>query len=557
MYKFYFMRKTFTLYLLLSLMAFPFLGFTQSKSQAFEISKNLDIYATLFKELNNNYVDEIKPGDLNKTAIDAMLKSLDPYTVFIPESQIEEVKYLTTGEYGGIGISVIKRNESVIIATIEENSPALDAGLLAGDEILSIDNQDLSKKTDEEIGSLMQGQVGTPNVLKIKRMGIEQPFEKTVTRRNLNVVNIPYYGMIDSNVAYISLLSFTKDAALKTSKAFLELKQKNPKGLIFDLRGNGGGLIGEAVDILNLFVEKDVEVVQTKSRLRDKNYKYMTRKEPVDKEIPIVILVDRNSASAAEIVSGAAQDLDRAVIIGERTYGKGLVQNVVPVSFNSQLKVTIAKYYIPSGRCIQAIDYSHKDADGNALPVNDSLLAPFKTKNGRTVFDGRGIKPDILLSPNDFSDFASSMIDNFYIFDFATQYRLQHDSLMAAEKFEISSELWGNFEDFLKNKDLNYQSEAEKKLTDLQKEFDKSEEYKHLSPLFNQALADMQKSKVNALSKNRPEIERILKTDLVSRYYFGRGVIVANIHQDKAIAKARELINQPQQYYELLKPTTK
>jgi len=553
LYKFYIMRKTFTLFLL-SLLVFSSMGYAQSNAQAFEISKNLDIYATIFKELNNNYVDEIKPGDLNKTAIDAMLNSLDPYTVFIPESQIEEVKYLTTGEYGGIGLSVLKRDDKVIIGSIEENSPALEAGLLAGDHIISIDGQDLSKKTDDEIGLLMQGQVGTPNTLIISRLGINEPFEKKVTRRNLNVVNIPYYGMLDSNVAYISLLSFTKDAALKTSRAFMELKQKNPKGLIFDLRGNGGGLIGEAVDILNLFLEKDVEVVQTKSRLRDKNYKYITRKEPVDKEIPIVILVDRNSASAAEIVSGAAQDLDRAVIIGERTYGKGLVQNVIPLSFNSQLKITIAKYYIPSGRCIQAIDYSHKDAEGNALPVNDSLLASYKTKSGRIVFDGRGIKPDILMSPNDFNDFVSSMIEKFYIFDFATQYRLRHDSLIAAERFEVSNDLWASFESFLKNKDLNYQSHVEKKLSDLQKELDKTDDYKHLSPLFNQALADMQKSKEGTLMKNRPELERIIKTDLVSRYYFGRGVIIANLHQDKAIAKARELINDPQKYYNLLKP---
>ncbi|NOR88474.1 MAG: PDZ domain-containing protein, partial [Bacteroidales bacterium] len=353
MYKILYMRKTITIYVvLIFILLNGILAFGQGKSQAFEISKNLDIYATLFKELNNNYVEEIKPGELNTVAIEAMLQTLDPYTVFIPESKVEDVKYLTTGEYGGIGVNIVKRDGEILIYMIMAESPAFLSGLLAGDIIISIDDQDLREKADDEISTLLKGQPGTSIRLLIKRTGIDDQFTKEVFRKKIDVDNIPYYGMLDSSIAYINLASFTKNAGKNVKKSFSELKENNPKGLIFDLRSNGGGLIGEAVEIMNVFVEKDQEVVRTKSRLRDKNFVYKTRNKALDTTIPIVFLVDRNTASASEILSGAAQDLDRAVIIGERTYGKGLVQNVLPLSFNSQFKVTIAKYYIPSGRCV-------------------------------------------------------------------------------------------------------------------------------------------------------------------------------------------------------------
>ena len=412
MYKILCMRKAYIYYTVLSIILFnSYVAFGQSKAQAFEISKNLDIYATLFKALNNNYVDEIKPGELNTTAMEAMLKTLDPYTVYIPESRVEDAKFMTTGEYGGVGISVVKRDSSIIISMVMDQSPALDAGLLAGDEIVSIDGQLLSEKDDDEISMLLKGQPGTAIDVVIKRLGLAQSMTKQVVRRKINVDAIPYYGMLDSTIAYVSLSSFTKKAARKVAKAYQDLQQNHPKALIFDLRGNGGGLLNEAVDIMNLFIGKDVEVVRTKSRLRDKNYIYKTRRDGVDLEIPIVFLVDRNTASASEILSGAAQDLDRAVIMGERTFGKGLVQNVIPLSFNAQLKVTIAKYYIPSGRCIQAIDYSHKDEDGNPVEVNDSLLVAFKTKGGRTVYDGRGIKPDVITKKYEFGDLSNYLMN--------------------------------------------------------------------------------------------------------------------------------------------------
>jgi len=548
------MNKLFTLIFALILLIFPAQLFAQSKSQAFEISKNLDIYATLFKELNNNYVDEIQPGELNTTAIKAMLESLDPYTIYIPESKVEDMRYLTTGEYGGIGVAVVKRDENVMIATIQDQSPAQEQGLLAGDEIISIDDQDLSDKTDEEINILLKGQPGTPTKVTIKRMGVESPMDFQVLRRKLNVDNIPYYGMLDSTIGYINLMSFTKNAATKTAKAFNELEDENAKALIFDLRGNGGGLIGEAVDILNLFIDKDTEVVRTKSRLREKNYIYRTRRNAKDSKIPIVVLVDKNSASASEIVCGAIQDLDRGVILGERTYGKGLVQNVIPLSFNSQLKVTIAKYYIPSGRCIQAIDYSHKDDEGNAHLVNDSLLEAFHTQNGRTVYDGRGIKPDIVMSPTDYSEFTSNLIEKYIIFDFATKYRLEHDSLTSPDQFEITDEIWNEFLEYLKTKDLSYKSDLEKKMLKMKEELKDHELYSDLEAVCQQIEAKIKAKKENELEEQTPEIKRVLKTDMVSRYYFGKGVIVANLYQDKAIRKAMELLNDSTQYKSILNP---
>lgn len=547
------MRKNYTL-LFVFILSLPIGIYAQSKSQAFEISKNLDIYATLFKELNNNYVDEIQPGELNTIALNAMLESLDPYTVYIPESKVEDMKYLTTGEYGGIGVGVIKRDDKVIIATIQDGSPAQEQALFAGDEILSIDDQDLSDRTDEEINILLKGQPGTPTKVTVKRMGFDEPIDKQVLRRQLDVDNIPYYGMLDSTIAYINLMTFTKNAASKTTKAFNELKEQNAKALIFDLRGNGGGLIGEAVDILNLFIDKDTEVVRTKSRLREKNYVYRTRREAKDKQIPIVVLVDKNSASASEIVSGAIQDLDRGVILGERTYGKGLVQNVIPLSFNSQFKVTIAKYYIPSGRCIQAIDYSHKDTDGAAHLVNDSLLEAFQTKNGRIVYDGRGIKPDILMSPRDYSEFTASLIEKFIIFDYSTYYRLQHDSIPPADQFEISDEIWNDFLAFVKTKDITYQSDLEKKMATMKEELIENEMYDELKSVCQKIEEEIAKKKENELEENMDEIKRVLKTDLVSRYYFGKGVIVANLYQDRAIKKAMELLHHSKDYKEILKP---
>lgn len=553
MYKIYSMHNILTKIIFI-LLLIPLLGSAQSKSQAFEISKNLDIYATLFKELSNNYVEEINPGDLNTTALEAMLSTLDPYTIYIPESRIEEMKFLTTGEYGGIGVNVMKREGRVIIAAIEDKSPAIEAGFMTGDEIISIDQQNLEDRTDEEISVLLKGQPGTPILVKVKRFGVDGVLEIEVLRRKLNIDNMPYFGMLDSTIGYMSLSSFTKGAAANMTKAFNDVKEQNAKALIIDLRGNGGGLIGEAVDIMNLFIAKDEEIVRTKGRLRDKNFIYKTRRDGKDLNIPIVILVDRNSASASEIVCGSAQDLDRAVIMGERTYGKGLVQNVIPLSFNSQFKVTIAKYYIPSGRCVQAIDYSHKDAHGNAIEVNDSLLESFETRKGRIVHDGRGIKPDVLISPKVLSDISATLIEKYIIFDFATRYRLSHDSIVSPDQFEINDALWNEFILFLEDKDISYQSDLEKSLQALKKEMLENGLEDDLGEVCVQIQTKIDLKKENEIDLYKDEISRILKTEVVSRYYFNRGVIIANLYEDAAIAKAMDLLKNENEYQKILEP---
>ena len=546
------MRKNSLSLLFLSLfLLITSLSFGQGKAQAFEISKNLDIYATLFKELNRNYVEEINPGELNTAALNAMLETLDPYTIYIPESKVEDVRFMTTGEYGGIGVGMVKRDGKVIILNILSNSPALNSGLLAGDEILRVDAQDLSENSDEEISKLLKGQPGTSIKMSIKRLGTSI-FDVEVVRKKINIEAVPYYGMLDTNVAYINLTSFTKKSADNVKSAFNELKKENPKALIFDLRDNGGGLMGEAVNIMNIFVEKDIEIVKTKSRLRDKNFIYNTRVSPVDVDIPIVFLVNRNSASASEIVCGSAQDLDRAVIIGERTFGKGLVQNVIPLSFNAQMKVTIAKYYIPSGRCVQAIDYAHKDKEGNPIVVNDSLLEAFKTKNGRLVYDGRGIKPDIEMSPIEFSDISNVLMEKYLVFDFATQFRLEHDSIPPADKFVISEEIWDSFVAFLNDKDLSYESELEKSFKDFKENIEADSLHTELAAICSKIENELAKRKENDLEAHKIEIKRILRTDIVSRYYFTKGVIVTNLYQDKAIKKAIALLNDPKAYHEIL-----
>ncbi|MCD4663739.1 MAG: S41 family peptidase, partial [Bacteroidales bacterium] len=344
-------------------------------SNNFEISKNLDIYTTLFKKLNTNYVDDISAGELIKTGIDAMLESLDPYTVYIPESEVEDYKFITTGQYGGIGALIQKQGDYIVIAEPYEDKPAHTAGLKAGDKILEIEGKSTEGKSTSDVSAILKGQPGSSVNVLISRDGIDDPFEMELARENIKIDNIPYYGMLNNRVGYIKLTGFTQKAGKEVKDAFIDLRDNNDlKGIILDLRGNGGGLLQEAVNITNIFVDKGEVVVSTKGKLPNKNNTYRTMNVAVDKEIPLVVLVDNSSASASEIVGGAIQDLDRGVIIGQRTFGKGLVQNVMPLSYNSQAKITVAKYYIPSGRCIQAIDYSHKDKNGDSKRIPDSLI---------------------------------------------------------------------------------------------------------------------------------------------------------------------------------------
>lgn len=523
------------------------------QSNNFEISKNLDIYATLFKEINTNYVDEVNPGELMETGIDAMLKSLDPYTVFIPEAEVEDYKFITTGQYGGIGALIHREGDFVVITEPYEDNPAQLSGLKAGDKIIEVDGKLLEGKSTSDVSSILKGQAGTSVNIIIERDGLEAPISKDLVRENVKIKNIPYYGMVGEGIGYIRLAGFTQRAGKEVKEAFLDLKNNNElKGFILDLRGNGGGLLQEAVNITNIFVDKGQFVVSTKGKLATKNNSYKTSNLAVDKEIPLVVLIDNSSASASEIVAGALQDLDRAVIIGKRSFGKGLVQNVIPVSYNSQAKITVAKYYIPSGRCIQAIDYSKRDESGNGETTPDSLSTAYKTMNGRTVYDGHGIEPDIKIEPENLSQLSYTLLSDFIYFNYATKFEQEHDSILPADQFIITDEIFNDFIAYLGDKDYSYTTKCEQTLEDLKEHAEEEKYFSDIEAEYATLLQKMKERKGDDIEFHKDEIEQILKLEIISRYYFQTGKIVSSLADDKDLKKAVELLNTNEEYIAIL-----
>jgi len=519
----------------------------------FEIIKNLDVYSSLIKELNQDYVDEINPGELTQTGIDAMLESLDPYTNFIPESQIEDYKFITTGQYGGIGSLIHQQGQYVVISEPYEGSPAQKAGIRAGDKILEINGQKATGKTYDEVSSILKGQAGTPVSLLLLRDGEDKPIEKTITREIIKIDNIPYSGMVDKHVGYLKLTGFTQNAAKELRQTFLKLKEGHDlRSIIIDLRGNGGGLLNEAVDIANIFVDRGQEIVSTKGKKADKNHTHLTTDPPVDVTIPIIVLVDRQSASASEILAGSMQDLDRGVIIGSRTFGKGLVQNVVPLSYNAQLKITVAKYYIPSGRCIQAIDYSHKAKDGSFAKIPDSLIRAFKTRNGRVVYDGGGIYPDVLSPSRKFSSIAMTLYGKYYLFDFATKYAREHATIPPASAFEIGDTLYNEFLRFISGKDYSYSTKSEQALETLKSEARKENYFDAIKDEYDHLLTRMANDKKEDLNKYKDQIKDLLKMEIVTRYYFQKGKIEAALKNDPQLADAIALLKDSEKYSAIL-----
>jgi len=526
--------------------------------KGFEIVKNLDIYSNVIKELNTNYVDDINPGDLTKTAIDAMLESLDPYTNYITENEIEDYKFITTGEYGGIGALIHQQGDFVVISEPYEGSPAQKSDLRAGDIIIEINGQSAKGKSYSDVSTILKGQSGTTISLKIKRPGEEAPIEKTVTREIIKIDNIPYSGMLDHDIGYIKLTSFTQNAGAEVKQAFLKLREKcDLKGVIIDLRGNGGGLLNEAVDIVNIFVDHGQEVVTTKGKLPDKNHTYKTTNPAVDMNIPLAIVVDGQSASASEILSGAIQDLDRGLIIGRRTFGKGLVQNVVPLSYNSQMKVTVAKYYIPSGRCIQAIDYSHKNKEGEFGKIPDSLIAAFKTKDGRTVYEGRGIKPDIQTDKIEYSNIALALYSKYLIFDFATQFRREHSTILPSDQFMITDSIFNSFLAYIADKKYDYKTKSEVALEDFQKNSEKEHYFNAIKSEYEALKTQMENDKKSDLTKFKSQISDLLKQDIISRYYYQKGKIISSLKTDKDISEAITALTDLNLYKSILAGTYK
>ena len=535
-----------------------FLGFgfiaNAQKDNDFEISKNLEIFTTLYRQLHLNYVDNINSGDLMKKGIDAMLDDMDPYTVFIPEAEIEDYKLLTTGQYGGVGALIHQNGDFVIISDPYEGFPAFKAGLIPGDKIIEVNKQSAKGKSVNDISTILKGQPGTNISILIEREGELKPIEKNLTREEIKLENVPYFGLVGKSTGYIKLTGFTQEAGKEVKEALLKLKETDKiTSVILDLRGNGGGLLQEAVNIVNLFVDKGQLVVNTKGKVEERNFSHVTTNSAVDNKIPLIVLVDRGSASASEIVSGAIQDLDRGVIIGQKTFGKGLVQNIFPVSYNSQVKITIAKYYIPSGRCIQAIDYSHKGENGNSDKFPDSLKTAFKTKNGRIVYDGGGIEPDFILTPEKTSNITISLITKYHIFNYANYYKRLNPSISPAKEFTVSDAMYDNFVQYLAGKDYDYTTKSEKNLAEL-KSIAEKENYFDAIKTEYQALKDkLIHNKNEDLIKNKEEIKLLLKDEIASRYYYQKGRIESSLSTDNEIKKALEVFNDEKLFSKTLK----
>lgn len=545
-------KKILTLIFIITLLP---IWLTGQNNDNFEISKNLDVFTTLYRELHKNYVDEIQSGDLMNEAIDAMLNSLDPYTTYIPESEIEDYKFMTTGQYGGIGALIHKQDDYVIISELYEGFPAEKNGLKPGDKILKINGESAKDKSPSDVSQILKGQPGTTLTILLERPGFDEPIQKEIERETIKIDNVPYYGIVADNIGYIKLTGFTQNAWKNVRNAFKDLKEKNKlKGVIIDVRGNSGGLLNEAVQIANIFIKKGEKIVSTKGRLVDKNKVYKTRNVPIDSDIPVTILVNNTSASASEILTGAIQDLDRGVITGQRTYGKGLVQNVLPLSYNSKAKITVAKYYIPSGRCIQSIDYSHKDDNGNSHKVPDSLISKFETKNGRIVYDGGGIRPDIEIEPDDLSNITKTLFTKFLIFDYANKFEREHDTIPPVEEFTITDEIYNDFLDFISDKDYKYTTSSEKALEKLVKKAKDEKYFDAIEEEYEDLKSKMMQDKENDLFEFKDEISKILEIEIVSRYYYQKGKIKASIKDDRGVDKAIEIINNTQQYEKILQP---
>ena len=543
-------KKYQILILVLSVVLSSYISLSYSDNY-FETSKNIDIFTSLYKELNTYYVDRTDPGILMKEAIDAMLKSLDPYTQYIPESEIEDFRLQTTGQYGGIGAMITKIEDYVVISEPYEGFPAQKAGLLPGDRIIEINGVNAKGKSTEDVSKILRGQPNTSVTLLINRPHIEQSFKVSFNREKVFVPSVPYSAYISDGIGYVRLNSFTKNCANNVKSSIMELKnEQNLEGLILDLRGNPGGLLNESVDIVNLFIEKGVEVVNTKGKIKSWDKSYVASKNPLDIDVPLVVLINSASASASEIVSGAIQDLDRGVIIGQRSFGKGLVQQTRKLPYNSQLKLTVAKYYIPSGRCIQALDYSNRNDDGSVGKITDSLMTTFYTKNGREVKDGGGILPDIILDTENYSMIIASLYRERLFFHYANYFRFLNDTI--ADDFIFSDLDYSNFTEYLSDKDYSYKTETEKSLENFKKESEQEGYFIDLSNEYSILQRKLMEKKQDDLIKSKEDIQEILTMEIMSRYYFQKGRIKASINFDNEIKKAIELLQDPQKYDNIL-----
>ncbi|MDF1575483.1 MAG: S41 family peptidase [Bacteroidales bacterium] len=539
-------KKKHIIYIAGFLVFFLSVGFSTLKNKDLELVKNLDIYYTLFRELNMFYVDETDPEKLVTTSIEAMLSSLDPYTTYIPESDMDDFQFQTTGEYGGIGSLIRRSDEQVMIAEPYEGFPAAKAGIRAGDLILKVDGVSTENMEIESVSDRLKGKPGTEFSLTIERFGEEKPLQFKLTREKISILNVPYYGMIDQGTGYIRISNFTTGASQEVENAIKELK-KEPQlhSLVLDLRSNPGGLLIEAVRICNLFVDKGELIVSTRGKMKQWDSDYSTTREPMDREIPLVVLINRGSASASEIVAGALQDLDRAVVVGQRTFGKGLVQTSRPLKYNAQLKVTTAKYYIPSGRCIQALDYTHRNEDGSVGMIPDSLISEYQTQNGRLVYDGGGIQPDFEVIPEKLSEMAIQLYTQGVFFDYATRFRNTHEDIDSPESFSLSDEEYALFKSFIEDREFEFQTASEKAFESLRESAKREKYYALAQEEFSSLESKLVHNNLKDLETFDSEIRQILSEEIVNRYYYMRGRILKQIQDDNQLDKAREILNEP------------
>ncbi len=527
------------------------LGYAQNNS--FETLKSLEIIDQIYEHLELYFVDETKNGQLAKTGIDAMLKELDPYTVYYHESNIEDYRLMTTGQYGGIGALIRKMGDFSFIAEPYEGKPAQVAGLRAGDKIISIDGKSMEKKSTEEVSDALKGPKGTTFDLVIERQN-EGTKSFKITRDEIKLPDVPYFGMLENQVGYVKLNSFTQTAAADVKKAIENLQRQGMKELVLDLRGNGGGLLIEAVKIVNFFVPKNQLVVTTKGRVAEENRTYKTLEEPFAPDMPLVVLIDGGSASASEILAGSLQDLDRAVVVGETSFGKGLVQRTYDLKYGSKIKITIAKYYTPSGRCVQRLEYYDKANGEKPTEVPDSLLKSFQTKNGRTVIDGRGIEPDVEVALEDLSRLSAMLLIKNHIFNYATQYARENQIVATNSPFQLSDLAYEQFKQYvLAQADFDYTTASEEALRKMKETAEKEGYYQDIAAQYELMLEKVTPSKDRDLDKFKKEITLLLEEEIVSRYFYQEGRAKQQLYADRVVQKGIEILQDSKQYDTILK----
>ena len=514
-----------------------------SQSSGFEELKSLELMDQIYEHLDQYFVDEISHGKLSKTAIDALLNELDPYTVYYHEANIEDYRLMTTGQYGGIGALLEQHEHDIFISEVYEKNPAQLSGILAGDKLLRIDKQPVAKKSIEEVSNTLKGPKGSSVLLEYERDGIIM--SKNVVRDEIKIPDIPYAGMLNQNTGYISLSSFTQTAAEEVRKNILDLQAKGMKQLIFDLRGNGGGLLMEAVKIVGFFVPKGQLVVSTKARAQNENNQFTTQEEPIAKTLPLVVLIDENSASASEIVAGALQDLDRAIVVGKTSYGKGLVQRTFDLKYGSKIKLTIAKYYTPSGRCVQRLEYYGDDRNGAPKEIPDSLLQKFKTSNGRTVIDGRGIEPDVSMNDSSLTSFGNFLLKNHLIFNFATKFALTHESIEKPNNFQLTENEINDFKAFMLQHNRKYQSEETKALEKIRKEIETGNKQSPILTSYESLMQKLVERDAMSFENHRTEVHKLLEREIIGRYYFQKGQIEYSLKHDPVLIKSLEILENP------------